>query len=116
MPGPVHSRDASCNVSDLVSRQVHAGRADKRAVVAHDATLSYDELRRQVNRAGRLLSELGIRREQRVLMVLDDSTVFPIVFLGAIRIGAVPVPVSPLDRDQNFRHFVADSYAELVVT
>ncbi|MGH2914761.1 MAG: benzoate-CoA ligase family protein, partial [Solirubrobacteraceae bacterium] len=41
---------------------------------------------------------------------------FPIVFLGAIRIGAVPVPVSPLDRDQNFRHFVADSYAELVVT
>ena len=86
------------------------------AVVADDATLTYDQLRRQVNRAGHLLRELGVRREQRVLLVLDDTTVFPIVFLGAMRIGAVPVPVSPLDKDDNFRHFVDDSYAEVVVT
>ena len=85
-------------------------------VVAQDATLTYDELRRQINRAGLLLRELGVRREQRVLLVLDDSSVFPAVFLGAIRIGAVPVPVSPLDKDENFRHFVDDSYAEVVVT
>ena len=84
--------------------------------MADDATLTYDELRRQVNRAGQLLRELGVRREQRVLLVLDDTTVFPTVFLGAIRIGAVPVPVSPLDKDENFRHFVDDSYAEIVVT
>jgi benzoate-CoA ligase len=51
-----------------------------------------------------------------VLLVLDDTTVFPTLFLGAIRIGAVPVPVSPLDKDDNFRHFVDDSYAELVAT
>jgi benzoate-CoA ligase len=84
--------------------------------VAEDATLTYEELRRQVNRAGHLLRELGVRREQRVLLVLDDTTVFPIVFLGAMRIGAVPVPVSPLDSAENFRHFIADSYAEVVVT
>jgi acyl-coenzyme A synthetase/AMP-(fatty) acid ligase len=59
---------------------------------------------------------LGVRREHRVLLVLDDTSVFPVVFLGAMRIGAVPVPVSPLDRDDNFRHFVDDSYAEVVVT
>jgi benzoate-CoA ligase len=48
-------------------------------------------------------------------LVLDDTTVFPIAFLGAIRIGAVPVPVSPLDKDDNFHHFIADSYARVVV-
>ena len=69
-----------------------------------------------MNRAGHLLRELGVRREQRVLLVLDYTSVFPIAFLGAIRIGAVPVPVSPLDKDDNFRHFVDDSYAEVVVT
>src|SRR5947209_5589781 len=106
----------SCNVSDLVSRQVAAGRGDAKAVVAGDATLTYEELRRQVNRAGRLFAELGVRREQRVLLVLDDTSVFPIAFLGAIRIGAVPIPVSPLDKDENFRHFVDDSYAAVVVT
>jgi benzoate-CoA ligase family protein len=115
MDQPAHTTE-SCNVSDLVSRQVEVGRGRARAIVADDATLTYDELRRQVNRAGRLLRELGVRREQRVLLVLDDTTAFPIMFLGAIRIGAVPVPVSPLDRDENFRHFVDDSYAGLVVT
>ena len=104
------------NVSDIVERQVSAGRGEATAVVAADATLSYDGLRRQINRFGHLLRELGVRREQRVLLVLDDSTVFPIAFLGAIRIGAVPVPVSHLDKDDNFRHFVDDSYAEVVVT
>ena len=86
------------NVSSIVERQVAAGRRDKPAVVADDGTLTYDQLRRQVNRAGLLLRELGVRREERVLLVLDDSTVFPIVFLGAMRIGAVPVPVSPRDK------------------
>ena len=105
-----------CNASEIVDAQVAAGRGDKPAVIADDATLTYDELRRQINRAGHLLRDLGVRREQRVLLVLDDTTVFPIVFLGAIRIGAVPVPVSVLDKDDNFRHFVEDSYAELVVT
>ncbi len=104
------------NASDIVERQVQAGRGGRRAIVAEDATLTYEALRRQVNRAGRLLRELGLRREQRVLLALDDTSVFPIVFLGAMRIGAVPVPVSPLDKDENFRHFVADSYAEVIVT
>lgn len=114
MQHPPHSKGLY-NVSDLVTRQVEAGRGEARAIVAEDATLSYEALRGQVNRAGHLLRELGIRREQRVLLVLDDTSVFPIVFLGAIRIGAVPIPVSHLDKDENYRHFVDDSYAELVV-
>ncbi|HUO73016.1 MAG TPA: benzoate-CoA ligase family protein [Solirubrobacteraceae bacterium] len=108
--------DERYNASAIVERQVEAGRGASLAYVAADATLTYEELRRQINRAAGVLRELGVRREQRVLLVLDDTTVFPIAFLGAMRIGAIPVPVSPLDRDENFRHFVADSYAELVVT
>jgi benzoate-CoA ligase family protein len=104
------------NAGDLVDRQVEAGRGEVRALVAADGTLTYEQLRREINRAGHLLRELGVRREERVLLVLDDTTVFPIVFLAAMRIGAVPVPVSPLDKDDNFRHFVDDSYARLVVT
>src|SRR5947209_11104995 len=105
-----------CNASEVIDRQVERGRGDARAVMAEDATLTYEELRRQVNRAAGLLREIGVRREQRVLLVLEDTTAFPVVFLGAMRLGAVPVPVSPLDKDDNFRHFVEDSYAELVVT
>ena len=64
---------------------------------------------------GHLLRELGVRREQRILLVLDDTTAFPVAFLGAMRIGAVPVPVSVRETETNFRHFIEDSYAEVVV-
>jgi benzoate-CoA ligase family protein len=104
------------NAGEIVDRQVAAGRGDKTAVIAVDATLTYEELRRQINRAANLLRELGVRREQRVLLVLDDTTVFPIAFLAAMKIGAVPVPVSVMDKEDNFRHYVADTYADLIVT
>jgi benzoate-CoA ligase family protein len=103
------------NASAVVDRQVAAGRGDKTAFIAADRTLTYEELRREVDRAGQLLRTLGVGREQRVLLVLDDTTVFPVAFLGAMRIGAVPVPVSPLDKPENFRHYVEDSYASVVV-
>ncbi|MDQ3932996.1 MAG: AMP-binding protein, partial [Actinomycetota bacterium] len=103
------------NASLLVDRSVEAGRGDKVAYVAADATLTYEELRRRVNRMGGALRELGVRREDRVLLVLDDTTAFPTAFLGAMRIGAVPVPASVRDTPEHFRHFVTDSYAEVVV-
>jgi len=104
------------NASSIVDRHAGSGLADKPAFVAADATLTYEQLRRQVNRAGGLLKELGVGREHRVLLVLDDTTAFPIMFLGAMRIGAVPVPVSHLDKPDNFRHYVEDSYATVVAT
>jgi benzoate-CoA ligase family protein len=106
---------ASVNVGEIVDRRVEDGLAEKTAYVAADATLTYEALRRQVNRAAGLLRELGVGREQRILLVLDDTTVFPTMFLAAMKIGAVPVPVSVLDKDENFRHYVADTYTEVVV-
>jgi benzoate-CoA ligase len=102
------------NASTIVDR--HPGLSGKPAFIAPDATLTYGELIRQVCRAGHLLRELGVRREERVLLVLDDTTAFPIVFLGAMRIGAVPVPVSPLDKADNFAHYIDDCAAQLVAT
>jgi acyl-coenzyme A synthetase/AMP-(fatty) acid ligase len=103
------------NVSLMVDRALAAGLAEKGAFVTLEHSLSYGELSRAVNRMGLLLRALGVRREQRVLLVLDNTTTFPVAFLGAVRIGAVPVPVSVLERGENLRYFVEDSYAEVVV-
>jgi benzoate-CoA ligase len=103
------------NATSVLDRNLEEGRAEKPAIVAPDRTLSYRELLAEVNRAGRLLRELGVAREHRVLLVLDDSSAFPVAFLGAMRIGAVPVPVSPLDKASNFLHFLEDSYADVVI-
>jgi benzoate-CoA ligase family protein len=104
-----------CNASLVLDRNIEAGRASRLAYVARTDSLTYEQLRRRVNRMGHLLRELGIRREQRVLLVLDDTTTFPVAFLGALRIGAVPIPVSVRETPSNFRHFIEDSYSDLVV-
>jgi benzoate-CoA ligase family protein len=109
------TRSGRSNASWVLDRNVEEGRGEKAAMIAEDRTLTYDELRRGANRMGGLLRSLGAGREARVLMVLDDTSAFPVTFLGAMRVGAVPVPVSTLDKDDNFRHFVDDSYAEVVV-
>ncbi len=103
------------NASLIVDRNIEAGRGSKPAYIAQGGALSYEELLRQVSRMGHLLRGLGVQREQRVLLVLDNTTVFPIAFLGALRIGAVPIPVSVRERPENFRHFIEDSYAKVVV-
>jgi acyl-CoA synthetase (AMP-forming)/AMP-acid ligase II len=109
------TRSERYNASSVLDRSVEEGRGGKPAVIAADRTLSYAELLAEANRMGHLLRSLGVHRKSRVLMVLDDTTAFPVTFLGAMRIGAIPVPVSVLDKDDNFRHFVDDSYADVVV-
>jgi benzoate-CoA ligase len=103
------------NASLVIERGLEASGGETLAYVTEHESLTYEQLREQVNRMGHLLRSLGVAREQRILLVLDDTIAFPIAFLGALRIGAVPVPVSVRETAENFRHFVEDSYAELVV-
>ncbi|MGH9004123.1 MAG: benzoate-CoA ligase family protein, partial [Acidimicrobiia bacterium] len=77
--------------------------------------VTYSQLLTLACRAGRALAERGVRREERVLLVLDDTPAFPAAFLGAIRIGAVPVPVNFMYKASDYVHFLADSYARLAV-
>src|SRR5207247_2583066 len=65
--------------------------------------------------AGRALRALGVQREQRVLLVLDDTAAFPAAFLGAIRAGVVPVPLNPLYKPDDYAYLLADSDARAVV-
>jgi benzoate-CoA ligase family protein len=103
------------NASSLLDRNLDAGRADKVALITASGPISYGELASLVSGVAAYLRELGVGREQRVLMIMDDSPAFHATFLGAMRIGAVPVPVNPMDRPDNFAYYLQDSYANMVV-
>ena len=103
------------NASTLLDAQLEAGRADKSALLTADRVVTYGELAGLTAAVASYLNMLGIEREQRILMILDDSPAFPAVFLGAMRIGAVPVPVNPMDRVDNYAYYLDDSYAKVLV-
>ncbi|WP_028066162.1 benzoate-CoA ligase family protein [Solirubrobacter soli] len=103
------------NSGTLVDRRLEAGHGEKVAIRCAGEEITYAQLHGRICAAGTFLNELGIGREDRVLMVLDDTPTFPTLFLGAMRIGAVPAPVSFLDTTENFAHYARDSYAKLIV-
>jgi benzoate-CoA ligase family protein len=103
------------NVGALLDANLAAGRADKVAIVCGEERFTYGELFGRVCAMGRALCALGVRREERVLLILDDTPAFPVAFWGAIRIGAVPVPINPLLRVDDYRFFADDTYARVVV-
>ncbi|HUA72782.1 MAG TPA: benzoate-CoA ligase family protein [Solirubrobacteraceae bacterium] len=103
------------NASTLLDANLEAGRAGNTAFLTADGSVSYDELASLTAAVASYLVDLEIQREQRVLMILDDSPAFPATFLAAMRIGAVPVPVNPMDRVDNYAYYLDDSYAKVLV-
>src|SRR5689334_2360345 len=103
------------NASTLLDRSLEAGFAEKSAYLTGGQDVTYGRLAELTAAVASYLTELGVVREQRVLMILDDSPAFPATFLGAMRIGAVPVPVNPMDRVDNYAYYLADSYARVLV-
>src|SRR5207245_2863527 len=102
--------------ADLLDRNLPAGRAYRIAIHSACGDVSYGELCKLACGAARTLKELGVRREERVLIVAYDSPGWVAAFLGAIRFGAVPVPVNPLlQRSEDYDHFIEDSLARVVV-
>ncbi|MCO6698185.1 AMP-binding protein, partial [Streptomyces sp. Vc17.3-30] len=81
------------------------------ALYSPHGPVSYCEVYRSMCAMGRALRTLGIQREQRVLLVLDDTPAFITAFLGAGRIGAVPVPINYQSSPEQVRFYAQDSYA-----
>src|SRR5438105_8342001 len=102
--------------ADLLERNLAAGRGAKVAIHSATGDTTYGDLQKLACGAARALVDLGVRREERVLIAGYDSPGWVAAFLGAIRIGAVPVPVNPLlQRSEDYDHFLDDSLARVVV-
>ena len=105
------------NIVSWLDRILADGRGGDLAVVPDGGPrLTWTDLQTLVGRAAAGLSDLGVRREERVLMVMDDTPAFPATFLGALRIGAVPVPANFLARAEDFAYLLDDSHAVALVT
>ncbi|MGH6779593.1 MAG: benzoate-CoA ligase family protein [Bradyrhizobium sp.] len=101
-------------VTYLLDRNVAEGRGNKLAYTDTVNEVTYGELQRQTCRLANLLRRLGVRREERVAMIMLDTVDFPIVFLGAIRAGIVPVPLNTLLTAEQYAYVLADCRARVL--
>ena len=100
----------------FIDRHIGEGRGAKVAIECGDERVTYQQLLERVNRIGSALRDrLGVRREERVALLLFDTPDFTSSFFGAIKIGAVPVPINTLWKTAEYRYVFNDSRARVLI-
>jgi len=107
--------DAYNAAEDLLGRNLTADRRDRTAFIDGAGAWTYAQLADRAARFAGLLTELGVRPEQRVALILHDTIDFPAAFLGAIQQGAVPIPLNTRLTTKDYRYILADSRAAALV-
>ena len=102
--------------SYFVDRHLPEGRGHAVAIECGERYISYAALHENVNRIGSAFRhELGVRREERIVLLMLDSPEMVYSFFGAIKIGAVPIPVNTLWTAPDYEHVLNDSRARVIV-
>jgi benzoate-CoA ligase len=91
---------------------VNAGRPGKAAFIDDAGVLTYRELDQRARRFAAGLKGVGIRREERVLLLMQDGADWPVVFLGAMLAGVVPVAVNTLMTADDLAYMLEHSRAQ----
>ena len=99
----------------FVDRHIAESRDDKIAYECGDERVTYRQLFQRVNRAGNLLKKLAVRQEERVGLLLLDTPEFPYCFFGAIKIGAVPIPINTLLKPSEYEYILNDSRVRVLI-
>ncbi|HEX7998377.1 MAG TPA: benzoate-CoA ligase family protein [Pyrinomonadaceae bacterium] len=104
------------NMSDyFLYHNLEEGREGKVCLYFEDQTYTYGETARLANRTGAALRELGLRQEERVLIVLPDCPEFVWTWFGASRIGAVITMVNPLLPAADYKYYLEYTRARIAV-
>lgn len=90
-------------------------RPDKTAFVDDISSLSFAQLEAQTRQLAAALRAIGVKREERVLLLMLDGTDWPVAFLGAIYAGIVPVAVNTLLTADDYAYMLEHSRAQAVL-
>lgn len=99
----------------LVDRHLAAGHGDRVAVTGPQGTLTYTELATLVGEVSAGLRGLGVRPEERVVLLMTDGPELLAAILAAMRIGSVAVPVSTMLTGTELSVLVRDARARVLV-
>ena len=102
-------------VNWFLDRHVAEGRGDRIAFADPSRAITYADLARDTARFAGALAKAGIGREQRIGLIMLDTVDFPVAFWGALRAGAIPVPINTLLTAETTEYILRDSRAAAVV-
>ncbi|PYX49369.1 MAG: benzoate-CoA ligase family protein [Acidobacteria bacterium] len=101
--------------SYFIDRHINEGRGEKIAIECEERRVTYRQLLEAVNKVGNALTGAGVRIEERVFLLLLDTPEFAACFFGAIKMGAVAVPVNTLLKPADYEFLLNNSRARVAI-
>lgn len=106
----------SGNYSEYLYRQIlERNLLDHTAIVSSVGDISYKRFFEEINRAGNYLIGQGLAPRDRILLIMNDSPSLMYHFMGAIRVGIIPVILNTLLPPKEYPYYVEDSGASLCI-
>lgn len=94
---------------------LNAARAQRTAYIDDRGSLSYGALEDRARRLASALTHAGVHREERVLLLMHDSSDWPVAFLGCLYAGVVPVAVNTLLTADDYAYMLDHSRAQAAI-
>ncbi|MFT5052498.1 MAG: 4-hydroxybenzoate-CoA ligase, partial [Chlamydiales bacterium] len=101
--------------SYFLDRNLEEGRADKVAVICGDERRTYGQIAARTRRLTAALRDLGLRAEERVLIVLPDGIEFVETWFATLRAGGVFAMVNPLQKSESLAYTIEYVKPRIVV-
>jgi len=89
---------------------------DKAALVFFDRTVTYRELLNQAEALAATLARMGVKKGDRVVLNMQNCPQWVIAHFAILRVNAVVVPVNPMNRAEELKHYILDPDAKVAIT
>lgn len=103
------------NLNQVLEKNV-AKHPKKKALIDRKGNLTYHELQEKANSIARTLLDLGVKKEDKIGILLRNSSEYVLAYLAATKIGAVAVPINFLLKPEEIKYILDDSETVLLVT
>jgi 4-hydroxybenzoate-CoA ligase len=103
------------NATDyFIDRNIRQGRGHKIAVYTDYRNYTYNDLQKMINKTENGMRDLGVRIEDKIMLLMLDIPQFYAMFWGSIRIGAIPIPVNTMLTSSDYEFYLNDSRSRVL--
>ena len=103
------------NATDFfIDRNIRQGRGHKIAVYTDFRNYTYNDIQKMVNKTANGMRDLGVRVEDKIMLLMLDIPQFYAMFWGSIRLGAVPIPVNTMLTPDDYEFYLNDSRSRVL--
>ena len=89
---------------------------DKPALVFFDRTLTYRQVLNQAEALAATLTRMGVKKGDRVVLNMQNCPQWVVAHFAILRANAVVVPVNPMNRAEELKHYILDPDAKVAIT